>query len=369
MEMAFYYIFPGVSGYGKPLRHEGGKQLKYFCNAYLSLYATLAVAAALHITRVYTLYTIIDEFGSIMSVAILSGFINSILVYIAAFARGRTVRLSGYPIYDFFMGAELNPRIGILDLKMFYEVRIPWFILLLISCAVAARQYEDLGYVSGEVLFLVLAHLLYANACAKAEQLIITSWDMYWEKLGFMLTFWNMAGVPFSYCHCALYLANHPPSSDPSQQSFWTRHPLTLVAFVAAYLFVYWVWDTANSQKNAFRQMERGQFVERRTFPQLPWRVVNNPKVITSDKGDTIMADGIFRWARKISYTADMWFALSWGLITGFESPFPWFYPVFFCIMIAHRTQRDITKCRHKYGKAWEQYEKEVPYLFVPYLF
>lgn len=49
-----------------------------------------------------------------------------------------------------------------------------------------------------------------------------------------------------------------------------------------------------------------------------------------------------------------------------YRSPFPWFYPVFFCIMIAHRTQRDITKCRHKYGKAWEQYEKEVPYLFVP---
>ena len=111
-----------------------------------------------------------------MSVAIFSGFINSVLVYASAMLGGTSHRLTGYPIYDFFMGAGLNPRIGILDLKMFYEVRIPWFILFLISCAAATRQYETYGYVSGEVLFLVMAHYLYANACAKGEQLIITSW-------------------------------------------------------------------------------------------------------------------------------------------------------------------------------------------------
>ena len=25
--------------------------------------------------------------------------------------------------------------------------------------------------------------------------------DMYYEKWGFMLIFWNLAGVPLSYCH------------------------------------------------------------------------------------------------------------------------------------------------------------------------
>ncbi|KAH8669138.1 c-24(28) sterol reductase [Xylariales sp. PMI_506] len=359
MQVAFYYTLPGVSGYGKALRHEGGKQLKYFCNAYVSFYTTIIVAAALHWSGAFPLYTIIDEFGPIMSVAILSGFINSTLVYVSAMLRGRTHRLSGYPIYDFFMGAELNPRIGILDLKMFYEVRIPWFILFFISCAVATRQYEDYGYVSGEAMFLILAHFLYANACAKAEQLIITSWDMYFEKLGFMLTFWNMAGVPFSYCHCALYLASHDPA-----EYHWNNYALG--AFTIVYLFVYWVWDTSNGQKNGFRQMERGQLIERKTFPQLPWRVIKNPRAIDTDTGDRILVDGWFGLARKPHYPCDAFFAMSWGLITGFQSPFPWFYPVFFTIMIIHRTKRDIEKCRNKYGKAWEQYEKEVPYLFIP---
>ena len=85
--------------------------------------------------------------------------------------------MTGYPIYDFFLGAELNPRMfGILDFKMFFMVRIPWFILFGLSCATAARQYERYGYVSAEALFLVVAHYLYANACAKGEQLIISSW-------------------------------------------------------------------------------------------------------------------------------------------------------------------------------------------------
>jgi delta24(24(1))-sterol reductase len=167
---------PGVLSQGRPLRHENDKKLRYYCSAYTSWYATLIVAGLLHITGIYPLYTLIDEFGAIMTVAILSGYLNSIIVYVQAIARGRTHRLTGYPIYDFFMGAELNPRIGILDFKMFYEVRIPWFILFLISASVASRQYAMYGYVSIEVILLCAAHFMYANACAKAEQLIITSW-------------------------------------------------------------------------------------------------------------------------------------------------------------------------------------------------
>lgn len=70
--------------------------------------------------------------------------------------------------------------------------------------------------------------------------------------------------------------------------------------------------------------------------------------------------------ARKIHYTCDLYFALNWGLITGFSSPFPWFYPIFFACMITHRALRDIQRCRNKYGEAWVEYERQVPYLFIP---
>ncbi|KAK9415391.1 putative Delta(24(24(1)))-sterol reductase [Seiridium unicorne] len=361
-EALCYVYVPGFTAYGKPLPFEGGKQLKYHCSAFISLYVTIAVMAALHFSGFFPIYTFLDEFGPLMSVAIISGFLVSFVAYFSALARGAQHRMTGYPIYDFFMGAELNPRaFGVLDLKMFQEVRIPWYILFGISCAAAARQYENYGYVTGEVMFLVMAHYLYVNACAKGEHLIVTTWDMYYEKCGFMLIFWNMAGVPLSYCHCTLYLANHHPS-----EYAWNKWALA-VLFVS-YLGAYYIWDTTNGQKNSFRMMERGTFVKRKTFPQLPWQEVHNPKVIKTSTGDSILADGWYGYARKIHYTCDAFFAISWGLITGFNSPFPWFYPVFFCCMITHRAVRDIQRCRQKYGEAWLEYEKQVPYLFIPYV-
>lgn len=204
--------------------------------------------------------------------------------------------------------------------------------------------------------------------------------DIYYEKWGFMLIFWNLAGVPLSYCHSTIYLANHHPSTYS-----WNKY--ALVAMYTSYLFVYWVWDTTNSQKNRFKQHLHGGMVMRKSFPQLPWQTVKNPRTIKSKAGDTILADGWCKcfhltrygrqnlivlslfldgYARKIHYTCDLYFALNWGLITGFSSPFPWFYPLFFAVMITHRATRDIQRCRAKYGEAWAQYEREVPYLFIP---
>ncbi|CAN8105919.1 unnamed protein product [Discula destructiva] len=359
-EMLLYLVAPGVYAYGKPLPHEGGKQLKYYCSGFVSLYITLGVFALLHVTGVYSAANIIDEFGPLLSVSILSGYLVAFIAYFSALARGAQHRMTGYPIYDFFMGAELNPRMfGILDFKMFFEVRLPWFILLLLSLSTAVRQYETYGYVSGEVAFVVMAHWLYANACAKGEELIVTTWDMYYEKWGFMLIFWNMSGVPLSYCHCTIYLAAH----DPAEYR-WSR-PFLVFLFVS-YLFVYWVWDSCNGQKNSFRAMERGTLTKRNTFPQVPWQCVKNPKKIETQTGDAILVDGWYGLARKVHYSCDAYFAICWGLITGFSSPFPWFYPVFFVGMIAHRALRDIERCREKYGEAWREYERRVPYLFIP---
>ncbi|SPQ21980.1 55fbf3ed-6680-4ac1-9533-52ab4615a1c0 [Thermothielavioides terrestris] len=363
LEGAFYCLMPGVWAYGKPLPHEGGRQLKYYCSAYTSFYTTIALALGLHFSGLFPLYTILDEFGPLLSVSIISGWLVAIVAYVSALARGAQHRMSGNHVYDFFMGAELNPRMfGILDFKMFFEVRLPWYILFLISLAAAARQWERYGYVSGEVGFILMAHFLYANATSKGEELIVTTWDMYYEKWGFMLIFWNLSGVPLSYCHCTIYLANHAP-----EEYRWSRP--ALAALYVSYIFVYWVWDSANSQKNRYRAMTRGKLIKRNTFPQVPWQTLHNPKTIETGLGDKILADGWYGLARKVHYTCDVYFAVTWGLVTGFKSPFPWFYPVFFTVMIAHRAWRDITRCREKYGDAWREYERQVPYLFIPYVF
>lgn len=176
-QCVFYYFLPGIYTKGKPLPHLGGKQLMYYCSGVWAFYTTIIAGIVLHVTGIFKLYTLIDEFGPLMSVAIISGFIVSFIAYFSAIARGAQHRMTGYPIYDFFMGAELNPRMfGWIDMKMFFEVRVPWFILFMVTMGGAARQLELYGYVTPEMCFLLMAHFLYANACCKGEEMIPVSW-------------------------------------------------------------------------------------------------------------------------------------------------------------------------------------------------
>ena len=53
--------------------------------------------------------------------------------------------------------------------------------------------------------FMVLATWLYLNACGKGEECIPQTWDMFHEKWGFLVIFWNFAGVPFVRISHLLY--------------------------------------------------------------------------------------------------------------------------------------------------------------------
>jgi delta24(24(1))-sterol reductase len=141
-------ILPGYMQEGLPVPSLNYKTLMYNCNALLSVYTTMITAAALHYTGVFRLTEIIDNYGHLMTVAMIYGFAVSFGMYFWTVARGEQMRMSGNLIYDVFMGATLNPRIGSIDLKMWAEVRIPWVIVFFLAVSGACKQYEQYGYVT-----------------------------------------------------------------------------------------------------------------------------------------------------------------------------------------------------------------------------
>ena len=129
-----------------------------------------------------------------------------------------------------------------------------------------------------------------------------------------------------------------------------------LVCFALLGLLGFYIFRAANSQKDAFRR-----------DPTAP--AVRHIKSITTQRGTNLMVSGWWGLARKINYTGDWLFGLSWSLFAGFGSVLPYFYPIYFGVLLVHRAWRDDHMCQEKYGDDWARFKKLVPYVFVPYLF
>lgn len=240
------------------------------------------------------------------------------------------------------------------------------------------------------------------------QECIPSTWDIFYEKNGWMLIFWNFAGVPFVYCFQSVYLAK---VAGPIEHSSWYTITLYVILCTA-----YYIWDTANSQKNHFRMQQAGTYIKRPwALPQLPWQTLKDPQYMTTDRGSKLLISGWWAYARKPHYAADLTMSLCWGLICGWAAPrpprrariaccdraaraparaahgrtdapprlacaaralcarfgswVPFIYFAFFFTHLMHRGMRDNERCAKKYGKDWDRYLAKVPAQFVPGVF
>merc|ERR1719413_192062 len=96
----------------------GQTGLGYWCNAYTTFYATLAMAASVHATGIFDLADLVKEYPAFLTTAIILGDIYSVMVHLV-YARGWQL----LSVYKFFMGIGVHPRIGLVDIKMVAETR------------------------------------------------------------------------------------------------------------------------------------------------------------------------------------------------------------------------------------------------------
>lgn len=290
-----------------------------------------------------------DYFAPLAITTSIFCYLLATYLYMDSFSAPKKVLAAntGNFMYDFFLGRELNPRLfrNTLDWKEFCELRpglIGW-LFLDISCAHC--QYQHIGYVSYSMILLILFQGFYVWDALYQEKAILTTMDITTDGFGFMLIFGDLVWVPFTYSIQARYLVHH----DPQLSGF----ALFLVCLV--YGIGFWIFRGANHEKDVFRRTRPADDMASTTY-----------KVLKTKRGTPLLLSGWWGLARKINYTGDWIMGLSWCLLCGFDSIVPYYYAIYFAILLWHRSIRDDHLCQQKYGDDWDTYKKLVPCRFIP---
>ncbi|KAJ3115286.1 hypothetical protein HK100_001410 [Physocladia obscura] len=372
-QAALYMLLPGRVITGSLVRD--GSRLRYPINAFSAFVASyMALAAACAYYGPAPLLWVANNNLALCVASTLLSVLQSVLLYAASFRsvsvgpsnKTRVPALlavggnSGYPIYDFFIGRELNPRFYSFDIKYFCELRpglIGWSVLNAANAikqgVVVSASSIDSAAVSWPLIFssisnsmwlVLIFQLYYVIDAVWNEPAILTTMDITTDGFGFMLNYGDLVWVPFTYSLQSKYLAMASPRN--------LSYPV-VAAILAIKLLGLTTFRGANSQKNAFR-----------TDPNGP--ETKHLKSIQTKRGTRLLVSGWWGTARHINYTGDWLMALSWSLPVGLETAIPYFYPFYFAILLFHREIRDEHSCKEKYGDDWDKYRSIVKYRFIP---
>ncbi|UCF46455.1 MAG: DUF1295 domain-containing protein, partial [Myxococcales bacterium] len=321
----------------------------YRMNGLFSLVVTFIAVAILHWSGVFSIRELYDEFGALISVMTIFVFIFSIYLYWYGKQHGQARHLSGKFIHDFWMGTGHNPRVPPgrdgLDLKIFCEARPGLILWVLLNTSFAYVQYEKYGFVSTSMILVWLFQMFYIVDYFWNEEAILTTMDIKHENFGYMLAFGDLVWVPMTYSLQAHYLIDHVHSLP-----WWGAVLIVGINMLGLYIF-----RAVNLQKHKFRKDPEHAKI---------WG--KKVEYLQTEQGGKLLLSGFWGWSRHFNYVGDILMALSWSLPCLFESILPYFYPIYFAILLIHRERRDHNFCSKKYGADWTRYCEKVPYRIIP---
>lgn len=339
---------------------------------------------------------IADNYIQLLTANILISTAQAVYVYVKSFSVDtnypnkdmRELAAGGHTgnlIYDFYIGRELNPRVtlpffGEIDLKTFNEMRQGLTGWIIMDLAFIAKQYRNYGYVSDSIIFVSAFQAFYVLDGQYLEAGIMTMMDITTDGFGFMLSFGDLAWVPFLYSTQARYLSVYPVHLG------WTG----VAAASAVFATGLYIFRAANSQKSLFR-----------SNPNDP--KVANLSYLQTKRGTKLLTAGWWGKSRHINYFGDWLQASPFSLPTGISGytiltagstvatahaakmldgriivqdqakgwgiVFTYFYVLYFAVLLIHREGRDDAACAKKYGDDWAKYKKQVKYHILPYVY
>ena len=348
-------VLPGATRTGVPT--PAGHRLEYRLNGLLAWVVThgLLYLAAFRWALINpTLFY--DHGGGLLVAANAAGFAIGLFAFWKARRHpthpdDRTS--SGSALFDFVAGIELNPRVGSFDLKLFHIGHVGMMAWTTVNLSLAARQYQQLGYVTSSMVIVNGLQLLYVLDFFVREDWYLRTMDIHHDHFGWFLAWGSVVWIPFGYTLQAAYLSEHKVELSVSAAA----------GIVALGLAGYAIFLSANRQRDRFRQARGPCSIWGREATFLPATYSTADGVVHQTR---LLTSGWWGIARHANYVGDVLMAIAFSLTCGFTHLLPYSYPIFLTILLVHRAYRDDRRCRAKYGPAWDAYCTTVPYRMVP---
>jgi protein-S-isoprenylcysteine O-methyltransferase Ste14 len=322
-----------------------GFRLDYKINGWSAWWITWFALTACVASGLFSPTVLADHFGELLSTTIIIACIFSCYLYWhgTRFAA-EDQSLTNNALYNFWLGTSLNPRVKRFDLKLFCEGRPGLIGWIAINLSLAAKQFEALGHLTIPMILVCAFQFWYVADYFFHEEAILTTWDIKYENFGYMLCFGDLVWVPFTYTIQTHYLVNHSHDLPP-----WAVLAIVLLNIAGCGMF-----RGANLQKHRFRQDPKTAI----------WG--KPAKFIRTTHGALLLTNGWWGLSRHMNYFGDLLMGLAWCLPCLFDSPLPYFYFIYFTILLVHRERRDNKMCATRYNSDWESYCAKVPYRIVP---
>jgi hypothetical protein len=330
---------------------DDGTREVYNCNGLRCYFTTIALFLLGGYLGLWKLSLAYDNLLPLVSTANLFAWTCWMIIYIRGLNSPKRRPTEGW-LNDFWFGVELNPKFLGSDCTLFFDGRPSLLGWEMVTLSYGFKQLELSGTLTTPMILVQIFTFVYMFNFFYTEDHFITTWDVYIEKFGWQLCWGDMAWMPFVCSTCAYFLVTDIHYELPR----WA-----IAVICGMWICGHILERLSTAQKDAFKRDPNQKTFLFGLIKQDYIDAGNNKKILCS---------GLWGMSRHPNYCGELMNSLSFCLPAGFShSIFAYAYTFFIWGLLFTRFERDDRKCNLKYGAAWKEYSKRVPYKIIPYVY
>lgn len=206
--------------------------------------------------------------------------------------------------------------------------------------------------VTPSIILVTILHTIYVLDFFINEAWYLRTIDIAHDHYGFYLAWGCFTWVPTMYTLQTQYLAHYP--TTPSHLYL----AITFFTGVAGYI----LFRTVNAEKDHVRRTGGKCLIWGKPAEYITATYTTSDGALHSS---ILLCSGWWGWSRHANYVGDLLLSFSMCAVVGSSAVVVWFYAMFIATLLVHRVIRDEERVSGKYGMAWEEYRRRVPWRLV----